>query len=342
MAREDTSGPAADTGTAVHAAAAHYHTQKKGADAAVKAMRAGLNEYPFADLDTAEAHFRAYAGDPRNVSANVILCEAKVRLVPPRGQRRSYAGRNRHRGDARSSPRSLRKADGRGYQNRESPEGADMLDSHCLQLCAYQLAASAHLGKPVTGAAILRTRDYLKTDRSRKVSANPARSSGKRPGPTATRRLCWPASPASWPLSAAAVSGRSRATPAGSASGVSSCCRTLQTLGLRRDMRADGVVRRRGKVAAGGCSTAITRYTVARHGHHQGYCLGTGVTLRDGTDYQRRDESNHLTRRRAHTAVHTAGNRTKSHSGCSLREIPVPRKRAYLSHSSPQILNGLA
>ena len=48
-----------------------------------------------------------------------------------------------------------------------------MLDGHCLQLAAYQLGASELLGEPVREAGVIRTKDYLKTDRARNPKPGP-------------------------------------------------------------------------------------------------------------------------------------------------------------------------
>lgn len=59
------SGPAADTGSAMHAAAAHMH---RGFDisACIDHMSANSAKYPRADMNDAVAMFLGYAADPRN------------------------------------------------------------------------------------------------------------------------------------------------------------------------------------------------------------------------------------------------------------------------------------
>lgn len=160
---ERTSSPAADTGSAVHAAIAAYHTVAKGdARASLEAMREGLAKYPLADLHDAELSFRPYAADTRNTEAEVVLVEREIslRLAPaetdPTTQEIVIVGTldqvRRERGllvvcDVKTGKRL---------------EGEDMLNDHCLQLCAYQLGASALLGEPVRGACVIRTYDYRK------------------------------------------------------------------------------------------------------------------------------------------------------------------------------------
>jgi len=172
MLGENSSGPAADTGSAVHKAAAAYHTTaKRDVAASLAEMRTFLPEYPLADLGTAEQQFRHYAADPRNQEANVVLCEAKVTVVlsPPEGD---------------TTPIEIH---GRLDQVREYRgvltvydiktggvmEGDEMLSYAAAQLAAYQVGASELLGKRVASACIIRTKDYLKTGRKKTPKPGP-------------------------------------------------------------------------------------------------------------------------------------------------------------------------
>ena len=174
MIGDGTSGPAADTGSAVHLAASAYHTVAAGDfAAAMKSMREHLPEYPLADLGAAEHQFRFYVADPRN-TARVILCEAKIRIALPPPE-----------GDSTASPVIIT---GQLDQVRESlggvltlydlktggsMEGPAMLATHCAQLAAYQVGASVLLGRDVVGCGIIRTKDYLKLDRKRQPKPGP-------------------------------------------------------------------------------------------------------------------------------------------------------------------------
>jgi hypothetical protein len=174
MVEDEQAGAAADTGSAMHFAAQLWHTRLKGdARLAVAAMRMALERYPFADLDSAEDQFRRYAADPRNLAAKVVLVEAAVRVeIPPAP------------GDPTGAPVIVM---GTVDQVREEPgglraldiktggkyEGPDMLDEHCLQLAAYQLGATYLLGREVRAASIIRTKDYLKTDRMKRPKPGP-------------------------------------------------------------------------------------------------------------------------------------------------------------------------
>lgn len=172
MIGEDAGNAAADTGSAVHRAARAYHTDaRRDFAAAMAAMRAHLPEYPLADLGTAEEHFRQYARDPRNSGANVVLCEERIVLTlpPPEGDSASVIITGTL-DQVRESRGVLTLYD---IKTGGSLEGEDMLASYTPQLMAYQVGASAKLGRSVTSAAIIRTRDYLKTDRQRRPKPGP-------------------------------------------------------------------------------------------------------------------------------------------------------------------------
>jgi hypothetical protein len=156
---EDSAGAAADTGSAVHHAAAVWHDTKDVA-AAVSSMKANLNKFPFANVESAAEQFFLYSKDPRN-SGPIILCEKEVRLSLPA-----------HETDKTQAPilivghlDQVRRVNGRlaVYDIKTgSPEGPEMLANHAYQLAAYQLAAAVLCGEIVPGAWVIRTKDYLK------------------------------------------------------------------------------------------------------------------------------------------------------------------------------------
>lgn len=74
---DDSSGPAADTGSAMHKAAAAFHRGKGVADS-VEVMRANVQEYPLANLAEAAQMFLSYAADERNSGFDVPICEERV------------------------------------------------------------------------------------------------------------------------------------------------------------------------------------------------------------------------------------------------------------------------
>jgi RecB family exonuclease len=169
---EDTSGQAADTGSAVHKAVAALHTHAKSdVAAALKAMEQHLPEYPLADLGTAEMHFRLYAKDPRNKEAKVILCEEKIKvtLQAPEGHSEAV--------EIHGTLDQVREEGGRlvvcDVKTGGSYEGDEMLSYYAAQLAAYQVGAAKRLGKHVASSCIIRTKDYLKTDRKKQPKPGP-------------------------------------------------------------------------------------------------------------------------------------------------------------------------
>lgn len=166
-------GQAADTGSAVHYAAKAFHTSAKGdVAAAIKAMESNLPEYPLADLGTAEGHFRLYAKDPRNSDAKIILCEEKIEvsLAPPDGHTEAVV--------IQGTLDQVRQEGGQLVvcdikTGASAGEGDDMLNYYAAQLAAYQVGAAQLLKQHVGTACIIRTRDYLKTDRKKNPKPGP-------------------------------------------------------------------------------------------------------------------------------------------------------------------------
>lgn len=156
---ESESGPAADTGSAVHFAVKTWHEQDKSERIALGAMREGMAMYPRADLDVAAQHFLAYARDPANQQAEVVLVEAKIEyeLQAATEEEREII--------IHGTLDQVRKIDGL-YVSWDVKTGAalkgwEMVEHHALQLMAYQLGATQRLGKVVDRAGIIRTKDYL-------------------------------------------------------------------------------------------------------------------------------------------------------------------------------------
>lgn len=153
---------AADTGSAVHFAARMWHT---GADrntrVAVGAMRMAIERYPLADLDAAELQFQHYASDKRNLDCECVLVEEEIMFsLPP-----SKEDPTQTPIVIRGTLDQVRKVKGEYYLwdiKTGSPEGLEMVNEACMQLVAYQYAASQKLGMPVRRAGIIRTKDYLK------------------------------------------------------------------------------------------------------------------------------------------------------------------------------------
>lgn len=163
MSNDDESGPAADTGSAVHLAAHTWHAQAaQDLRVAIGVMRAQQALYPLADLDKAEEFFRHYANDRRNVEAKVIQSETQVSFTispcktDPTQTPIYIVGTLDQVREINGQLALLDIKTGRMY------EGADMLSHHAMQLAAYQIGATKLLGRPVRRAFILRVQDYVK------------------------------------------------------------------------------------------------------------------------------------------------------------------------------------
>lgn len=141
----DTSGPAADTGSIVHAAVAAFHREKelsrKGSAAVAEIQRAAL-QFPLGDTHEAGLYLTPYITDPRNAAAEVIAIELPVQLtLPP------------HRLDPTGQPvvihgtiDQIRRDHGRTLicdLKTGRRTGWEMIHDHSLQIAAYTLAARA-------------------------------------------------------------------------------------------------------------------------------------------------------------------------------------------------------
>lgn len=86
----ETSGPAADTGSATHKAVETWHQNGQDHAAAIGKMHADTARYPLADLPEAAALFLRYSADPRNIKAKfaqhngktVIETKIAIELAP--------------------------------------------------------------------------------------------------------------------------------------------------------------------------------------------------------------------------------------------------------------------
>ncbi len=154
---DDPSGKAADTGSAAHKAVKLWHDNGQDYSAALKGMGEAIAEYPLADLHEAELHFRPYTKDPRNVKADIVSTETKVKFQispawnDPTGEPIWVKG----------TLDQIRRENGRKYVwdlKTGNPEGWDMLNDHALQLAGYTLAA----GLDVHPGGIIRSRGWRK------------------------------------------------------------------------------------------------------------------------------------------------------------------------------------
>jgi len=155
-----TSGPAADTGKAVHHAANIFHNEKDAA-IALGVMHGARNAYPFADLEQAAAMFRPYAADSRNIEARIIHGEAKIKTrlpaheTDPTGEEIVISGII---DQIREEPNGVRIL---WDIKTGKPTGYEMMIAHAFQLAAYLIGAERELGIRCHAVGIIRIRDYL-------------------------------------------------------------------------------------------------------------------------------------------------------------------------------------
>jgi len=158
----DESGSAADTGSAVHAAAHALHTGKEVAEC-LGIMKDKLADYPRADLLDAADLFLKYAADTRNRRAKVILSEQKISFTiaaapeDPTGEPLTIVGRLDQ----------VREADGelRVYDLKTSKlDPMQLLHSHTYQMAAYCVGASTFLKRIVNPGALILVRRYKASD----------------------------------------------------------------------------------------------------------------------------------------------------------------------------------
>lgn len=156
---KDEAGPAAHTGSAMHAAVERFH-QDGDVVAAVEAMHGRRDEYPMADLDDAAKLFFAYSQDPRNAGAKVVLSETKASFsIKP------------HPEDPTQAPIcvSMRldqvRWDGAQFKlfdlKTSKRDGPTLLAESIYQISAYCVGASVVLGKTVEPGALITPRKYL-------------------------------------------------------------------------------------------------------------------------------------------------------------------------------------
>lgn len=151
---KNTSGEAADTGSAVHAGCAEWH-KEHDYDTALAALKESVGRYPKADIGKAGRHFQAYTKDPRNIEAKVEACEKKVKLRLAKDvfvfgtldQIRLHPDGTLRVWDIKTGARLT---------------GWEMIHEHAYQLAAYALAATDVIGRDVLPGGFIRTDSYLK------------------------------------------------------------------------------------------------------------------------------------------------------------------------------------
>lgn len=151
----DTSGPAADTGSAVHAACADFHKRKEVATA-IQVMRSRLSEYPLADLDEAAKMFLCYSQDPRNQTAEVVAVEQKIEIIlAEAGQKEIVIHGTLDQLRIESGVWSV-------WDIKTSKRPAySLLNEHLLQVAAYAYGAHLRYNQPVNLGGLILPRAYL-------------------------------------------------------------------------------------------------------------------------------------------------------------------------------------
>lgn len=150
---EDSSGPAADTGSAVHEAIEQWYRNKFAVRDAVEAMRLSLPKFPLADMHDAEQQFLCYAADPRNARAKIIASEEEIRFTI--GDDIHIWG---HLDQVRDNDGKFQLYDVKTSKRH----GLTIMREHALQQAAYCVGMTAKLGRTVHPGAIIMTRQYMR------------------------------------------------------------------------------------------------------------------------------------------------------------------------------------
>lgn len=159
MEGDDSSGQAADTGSAMHKAAAMWHLNNHDVAEAVKAMHLHGKEYPLADMKEAESLFRLYSKDKRNQEAETPLIERKIAFsIPPCKEDETQKEIVIH-----GTLDQVRRVNGelRLYDIKTTKKsGTVALQSALYQMAAYCVGATLLMDEPVHPGALILPRTY--------------------------------------------------------------------------------------------------------------------------------------------------------------------------------------
>jgi hypothetical protein len=161
MADDDSSGPAADTGSAVHKACEAWHGQGLTVKDAIKSMKDNLPLYPQADLADAETNFLAYALDPRNQKAKIIAVEKEIRFTLDPADHDPTG----HKIHVKGTLDQIREENGvlKLYDVKTSKfPGMAVWAQHAYQIAGYCVGATQSFGRDVHPGGIILTRGYLR------------------------------------------------------------------------------------------------------------------------------------------------------------------------------------
>lgn len=160
----DEGGPAAQTGSAMHVAAHAFHAQGGDAASGLEAMSAVAAKFPQADMSDAASLFLAYAADPRNRDAKILMREEPVSFTiqpdesDPTQQPILVVG----------TLDQVREENGvaKVYDIKTSTrDGTTLLAEHAIQVAAYCIGASIKLNRRVDPGALICPRKYLTAGR---------------------------------------------------------------------------------------------------------------------------------------------------------------------------------
>lgn len=162
LADPDEGGPAAQTGSLVHAAVAEFHKEPDAAkrvERALEALAASAPDFPRADPSEARLFLRHYVADPRNLYAECVAVElpVEVRLAPhpldPTGRDIWIKGTLDQIRRENGVPRVWDVKTG-------APSGSVMLGDHAIQLAAYVACARASGFPEAEPGGIIRVGGY--------------------------------------------------------------------------------------------------------------------------------------------------------------------------------------
>lgn len=155
---DDESGKAADTGSAMHRAAAAMHKGSTVAES-LGIMQAEIVKYPLADLTDAAHMFLKYSEDARNRSAKVLFVEETIKFsIDPAAE-----DPTQERIEVIGTVDQVREDHGR-YRvwdiktSKRDPN--EVLLESTFQMAAYCIGASVKLGKLVEPGGLIMPRQY--------------------------------------------------------------------------------------------------------------------------------------------------------------------------------------
>ena len=150
---DDTSGPAAQTGSAMHKMAEIFHGGSLPAkEIPAHVEKTSSEKFPLADWKRAKAHFKAYAADPRNKEANVVHQEKEVIHVRKGVHFLGHLDQLRLDSDGVHRVYDIKTG---------KTQPITMLDCYAGQIAGYVFGARDTFGLDVRPGALIRTESYV-------------------------------------------------------------------------------------------------------------------------------------------------------------------------------------